>query len=92
MCVCNPRNVAKSNLDGRGWAWAEQIGQSAGEVDLSPHQGHGQHQALAHPGVGKGCRWKSTIEKRAPIGRLPAGADFAADAEAAGVGRKAHLV
>ena len=50
MCVCNPRNVAKSNLDGRGWAWAEQIGQSAGEVDLSPHQGHGQHQAIAHPG------------------------------------------
>ena len=50
VCVCNPRNVAKSNLDGRGWAWAEQIGQSAGEVDLSPHQGHGQHQAIAHPG------------------------------------------
>ena len=50
MCVCNPRNVAKSNLDGGGGAWAEQIGQSAGEVDLSPHQGHGQHQAIAHPG------------------------------------------
>ena len=50
VCVRNPRNVAKSNLDGRGWAWAEQIGQSAGEVDLSPHQGHGQHQAIAHPG------------------------------------------
>ena len=50
VCVCNPRNVAKSNLDGGGWAWAEQIGQSAGEVDLSPHQGHGQHQAIAHPG------------------------------------------
>ena len=42
VCVCNPRNVAKSNLDGGGGAWAEQIGQSAGEVNLSWRQGHGQ--------------------------------------------------
>ena len=56
-------------------------------VEYYAGDGDEDKQALAYPRVSRGHRWKGAVDKGAPIGRLPAGADFAADAEAAGVSR-----